>query len=214
MYKNITLPEYLWKNSTVVCIAGGASLTQEQVDMVKGLKIIAINNAYKLAPNADILYACDNQWWEWHNGCPEFKGWKITHEQIKRWEKIEAGINIPKPPYLGVDVIVSSGNSGFSERQDRIKHGGNSGYQALHIAMSLGADRIILLGYDMHARSGISHWFGEHPNGKQCDGRYATWLKEYPALAEAAKRRGQKIINCTPNSALDCFEMKKLENVI
>lgn len=205
-YTNITLDPTLWKGETAVCIAGGASLTQKQVDSIKGFKVIAINNAYKLAPWADILYACDYQWWEWHNGCPEFKGWKITHEQGKRWDKIQAGESVPKPPYEGLDIIVSSGNSGFSDTQDRIKHGGNSGYQALHIAMLLGADTILLLGYDMHARTGKSHWFGEHPNGKQSDGRYANWLKEFPALKEAANSRGQNIINCTPGSALECFD--------
>lgn len=214
MCNNITLPRFHWKGHTAVCIAGGASLTQEQVDMCKGHKIMAINDAYKLAPDADILYACDNQWWEWHNGAPDFKGWKITHEQGRRWERIQAGESVPKPPYKGLDIIVSSGNSGFSYEQDRIRHGGNGGYQALHIALSLGADRIILLGYDMHAQTGKSHWFGEHPNGKQSDSRYANWIKEFPALALAANNRGQEIINCTPDSALDCFVKRELGEVV
>jgi hypothetical protein len=186
--------------------AGGASLTQEQIDNYKDCKAIAVNNSYQLAPWADILYACDTQWWEWHKSCPDFKGWKITHEQTKRWEKIEQGINVPRPPYPGIDIIVSNGAEGFSNRQDRIRHGGNGGYQALHIAMLLGAKTIYLLGYDMHARGDKSHWHGEHPTGRQRDGRYIEWIRKFDALAVAAKERGQHIVNCTPDSALKCFE--------
>ena len=204
MYDNITLPRYAYKGYTAVCLAGGASLTQEQVDMCKGHKIIAINDAYKLAPDADILYACDRKWWEWHNGVPEFKGWKITHQQDA----------VPLQTYPDIDYVLSSGKSGFSYDHDRIKHGGNGGYQALHIALSIGADRIILLGYDMHCNNGVSHWFGEHPDGKQRDGRYAEWLKEFSALEIAGRQRGQEIFNCTPDRALDCFVKRELGEVI
>ena len=214
MRKEITFKGDEWAGQTAVCIAGGASLTKEQVDMCKGHKVIAINDAYKLAPWADILYACDNQWWEWHDGCPSFEGRKITHEQGVRWGKLLKGEDVPKPPYPGVEIVVSSGNEGFSEELNRIRHGGNSGYQALHIAMSMGASTIILLGYDMHARKDKSHWFGEHPNGKQSDSRYANWIKEFPALQEAAMNRGQTIINCTPGSALECFTKTDLEDIV
>ena len=194
------LHRYEWKGYTAVCIASGASLTQEQVDMCKGHKIIAINDAYKLAPHADILYACDSQWWGWHNGVPDFKGRKITHQQDA----------VKLQTYPGIDYILSDGKSGFSHKQDRIRHGGNSGYQALHIALSMGADRVLLLGYDMHANTGESHFFGEHPNGKQRDGRYAEWIKEFSALEIAGRQRGQEVLNCTPNSALDCFKKSNI----
>ena len=205
MEKNgITLARYQWAGYTAVCIAGGASLTQDQVDLCKGHKVIAINDAYKLAPWADILYACDSQWWGWHNGVPTFRGYKLTHQQD--------AVNLQT--YPGIDYIMSDGKSGFSGRQDRIRHGSNGGYQALHIALSMGASRIILLGYDMHANTGKSHWFGEHPTGKQRDSRYAEWIKEFSALEIVGRQRGQEIINCTPNSALDCFIKRKLGEVL
>ena len=58
----------------------------------------------------------------------------------------------------------------------------------------------------MHARGDKSHWHGEHPTGRQRDGRYIEWIRKFDALAVAAKERGQHIVNCTPDSALKCFE--------
>ena len=51
-----------------------------------------------------------------------------------------------------------------------------------------------------------SHWFGEHPNGRQSDERYANWLKEFPALKEISEKKGIEVYNCSPDSALECFE--------
>lgn len=196
-----------WKGLTAVCIAGGASLTQEQVDAVKGCKIIAINDAYKLAPNANILYACDSKWWDWHNGVETFKGLRLQH-------LCENKADNAFMPYPDIDCVISTGKQGFEERPDGIRHGGNSGYQALHVAMHLGAANILLLGYDMHQNTGKSHWFGDHPSGKQRESIYSEWLECFPALEVAAKERGQRIINCTPGSALECFEKINIKDVL
>ena len=50
----------IFKGCTVAIIAGGPSLTQNQVNMVEGFPTIAVNDAYKLAPWANILYGCDH----------------------------------------------------------------------------------------------------------------------------------------------------------
>lgn len=199
----------MWQGQTAFCIAGGASLCKEQTKYTIDHKVIAVNDAYKIVPHANILYACDRQWWEWHNGCPKFGGYKLQHDHAVHDDTTG---NIP--PYPAIDVILSSGLSGFDDNPARIRTGGNSGYQALHIAMHLGAKKIILLGYDMHAKGIKSHWFGEHPNGRQSDSRYADWLKEFPALQAAATLRNQQIINCTPNSDLKCFPMMSIEDAL
>ena len=214
MGEAITLPKYMFKGYTVAIFAGGVSITQEQVDLCRdaGCKAIAINDGYKLAPWADILYACDNQWWRWHNGAPDFKGWKITHEQVVRYESMLEGKDVPDPIPYDLDYIVSNGELGFDNKQDRIKHGGNGGYQALQIALKLGASKIILVGYDMHAKSGKSHWFGEHPNGNQGSGRYKRWIECYEDLADRINHN--HIYNCTPDSALECFQKEGLKDVL
>jgi hypothetical protein len=206
---NITLFP-IWKNKTVVCMASGPSLRFYQTMVTGQWKVIAVNDAYKLAPWADILYACDRQWWEWHSGCPEFKGYKLQHRHREEDKPHSTRLE----PYPGIDCIVSDGTSGFSNTMDTIRTGGNSGYQALHMAIQLGAARIILLGYDMKPQVDKSHFFGEHPNGRGADYRYEKWIKEFPALQTEAVNRGIKIYNCSPDSALECFEKIDIDELI
>ena len=198
----------IWTGKVAICIGGGASLTQEQVDKTKGYKVIAINDAYKLAPHADILYACDRKWWDLHRGAEDFKGYKLQHEFDVRPDDS----SILKP-YPGIDMILSSGEYGWDDRDDRIRTGGNSGYQALQIAIKLGATTIGLLGYDMHAEGENSHWFGEHPGGDGDPAKYNKWIERFPDIKKAADEKGVKIYNCTPNSALDCFPRCDIEDL-
>jgi hypothetical protein len=49
----------------VVCVASGHSLTKEDVEYCKGkAKVYIVNDGYKLAPWADLLYAAhtDRDW--------------------------------------------------------------------------------------------------------------------------------------------------------
>ena len=71
-----------WSGETVVVIATGPSLTAEDVDYCRGkARVIAINDAYTLAPWADALYATDAKWWHWHRGVASFTGakWSMEH---------------------------------------------------------------------------------------------------------------------------------------
>ena len=200
----------IWKNKTVVCVAGGPSLDDKMsLGYMRNIyspgnnsKIIAVNDAYKLIPDADILYACDSQWWEWHKGAPDFKGYKLQHGYFPTYQDKTK----KSEPYPGIDYITSDGTSGFSEDMENIRTGGNSGYQAVHIAMQLGAKEVILFGYDMKATEEKSHWFGEHPNGRGCNSRYERWIKEFEILAPIAKKKGINIYNASKNSALTCFK--------
>lgn len=92
---------------------------------------------------------------------------------------------------------------------DKIHHGSNSGYQAINLAYLMGADCIILLGYDMHRRNG-NHFFGDHPK-KFTNGDYSSFVPRFDALAKDLAREGVEVINCTPGSALHQFRMESLD---
>jgi len=51
-----------------ICIVTGPSLTEEDCDRARQARatVIAVNDAYRLCPNADYLYACDQAWWKVH----------------------------------------------------------------------------------------------------------------------------------------------------
>jgi hypothetical protein len=95
--------------------------------------------------------------------------------------------------------------------------GGNSGYQAMNLALHLGAARIVLLGYDMApADDGRLHWFGAHPAGlANPDGvNFATWPKAFDRLAPALADLGVEVVNCSRRTALGCFARAPLEEVL
>lgn len=190
-----------WKGGTAVCIGGGPSLTSAQVDYCRGkARVLAINDAYRLAPWADMLYGCDDKWWSWHSEAAEFAGLKVTQGRNKR------------APACVRRVDIDTRGKGLSRDPARIHGGKNSGYQAVNLAYLLGAARILLLGYDMRLVESRAHWFGDHPD--RIRSNYENWITNFQTIAAQLPELGVEIINCTPGSALRCFPMRVLEEVI
>lgn len=176
-----------------VCIASGASLTQEDVDLCKGQRVYVVNDCYKLAPWADLLYAADTQWWEHHKGVEGFKGekWTVSHEAEKKY---------------GINRIDYKSNLVWGDGEI-LATGGNSGFQVLNLAVMRGATKVILLGYDM----GGKHWFGDHPPHMRKNSPYGDWIKNFN---KAAPLISVPVINCTRNTALECFPRMELQDVL
>jgi len=190
-----------WPGETFVCIGGGPSLTTADVDAVHGwARVIAINDAYLLAPWADVLYACDAKWWTWHHGVPSFGGPKYS---------IESSDPVTFPE---VQVLKNTGITGLELDPTGLRTGINSGYQAINLAVHLGASRIVLLGYDMRAVGAHAHFDGYWP--ARAGAPYNTFLRLFPTIVEPLKTRGIAVINCTPGSALRCFPLKPLQDVL
>lgn len=192
-----TVPK-LWPGSTMVCIATGPSLTQAQVDAVRDkARVIVVNDAYRLAPWADVLYAADAKWWKWHKNVPGFAGRKYS---------------IDPTQIVGIDTLRNSGETGLCLGPHGLRTGHNSGYQAINLAVHLGAKRIILLGYDMQGARNKQHFFGKHPDGSQPP--FAACLKDFATLVGPLAAAGVEIVNCTPGSAIRCFRVARLEDVV
>ena len=198
------IPE-LWRGRTVALLGGGPSLTQAQVDLLRGrCGVIAINNAYELAPWADLLYFCDEKWWRWHHEKPGYKafaGIKVTLENPK--------VIAAEP---AVKSVQNLGRNGLCEFRHGLHTGKNGGYQAIDLAVHLGAKRILLLGYDMRpAEDGRLQWHKGHPikgNPRQYE---EHMLPMFPSLVQPLAKRGVEVLNCTPKSALKVFPMVALE---
>jgi hypothetical protein len=176
-----------------VCIATGASLTQDQVDYVRGkAKVYVVSDAYRLAPWADVLYSCDFQWWNYHK--PEFAGEKWT---ISDRAASEFGIN-----------HITQGDIEFSLDKSKLGTGGNSGFQAINLAYLQGATKIILLGFDYKDHG---HFFGDHPSPLSRGSDYARWLGN---INDAAKIIPITVINCSPGSAIKCFPQMDIRDAL
>jgi hypothetical protein len=197
---SVTIPR-AWPGETVVCIAGGPSLTAEDVAAVRGrARVIAINDAYKLAPWADVLYACDSKWWRWHRGVPSFSGPKYALERSSA-------------KFPGVQVLRHTGTTGLERDPGAVRTGKNSGYQAINVAVHFGAARILLLGYDMsRGPDGKEHWFGHHPNCQRSP--FESFRRHFETLVDPLAALGVTVINCSRRTALQAFPRLPLEEAL
>jgi hypothetical protein len=192
----------LWPGSTIVCVGTGPSLTQGDLASVKGrARVIAINDAVRWAPWADVLYACDGKWVNQFHGMPKFAGLKYSLTvNLKHW-----------PTWTR---LRNDGALGLCLEPSGLRTGHNSGYQAINLAVHLGARRILLLGYDMMRHSGKSHFFGEHPPG-WTPSPYPQFLRAFASLPQPlAQLGGVQVINCSRVTALKVFPQQSLEDAL
>jgi len=95
-----------------------------------------------------------------------------------------------------------------------IGNGGNSGFQALNLAVQFGAQRVLLIGFDM-SLSGGTHWYGNNTwkgAGNPNDGSFRRWVEAFDNAASALKALGVEVINCSPVSAIKSFPRMPLED--
>lgn len=199
----ITPVPRLWPHSTIACLGSGPSLTQADVDCCRECAhVIAVNDTVRLAPWADVLYAADGKWWRRFAGMPDFRGLKYS---------IMANTGTrptAQAEFRDIRILRNTGTSGLELEPDALRTGCNSGYQAINLAVHLGARQILLLGYDMHG----DHFFGSHPDKTKPP--FALCLPMFPTLVAPLAEAGVSIVNCTPGSAITCFPMGTLDAVL
>lgn len=176
------------------CIASGPSLTKEDAEKIKGHCWTAVvNDNYQVAPWADYLYACDRAWWDVHH--------KWT-QSFERWTQDLSAANT-----YGLNYVRSEPGNGLSEHPNYINQGGNSGYQVVNLMWNLGFRDIALLGYDMGYSKGLTHWFGDHPNGLQKSPNFEHWRHCFTRLNDDIRANGGRLVNCSRQTALNTPRM-------
>lgn len=198
-----------------IVVATGPSLNDDAIALCRTAKeagthfLAVVNDAYKMLPCADLLYACDNSWWRLHDGCPGFAGekWTTRQEAHQQHEKDQA---IKK---YNLHSIRGKYADGFSLTPGLIHYGGNSGFQAINLMILRGFRRIILAGFNMQTIKGKRHYFGNHPRQLNNGSNFESFV---PHFVKAAKLlpAGITIINATPESAIRCFPMMDLATAI
>ena len=193
-----------WPGSTVVCLASGPSLTRADVEACRGrARVMAINTTILLAPWADAFYACDARIYRWHQAAIDrFPGLKFSLD--------------PTATRHGATVLRNGGVWGLAADPGVLQTGRNSGYQAINLAVHLGAVRIVLLGYDMDpGPDGAEHWHGPHPNAPTVIGnKYKLFRSAFTTLRTPLEAAGVTVINATRRTALETFPQAPLETVL
>lgn len=196
----VSVPKLCPDNGTVVCIGSGPSLTAQDVDLCRGRGlVIAINDAVRLAPFADVLWACDRKWWQAHPETDVFPGLKYSLQFV--------------PGREDVLKLKNTGDRGLELEPTGVRTGKNSGYQAVNCAVHLGATRILLLGYDMQPDAkGRTHFCRTDP--RQGVPEFSMFINLFASIVEPLKAHGVQVVNCTPGSALPWFLRQSLAEAL
>lgn len=88
---------------------------------------------------------------------------------------------------------------------------GNSGAGAILLAEQLGADQIILLGFDCQHTGGMAHWHGDHPPELANAGVWRKWPAQFERVASAIRA---DVVNCSRETALTVFRRGRLEDYL
>jgi hypothetical protein len=224
------LPE--WAGGTVAILGGGPSLTLEQFEAVRvaresdAIRVITINDAYLLAPWADVAYAADAKWFTWHaQGIPK-PGLGLTAEQVReRWATFpgqKCGIRSAEP-YHAADVHVLrvshltgalSRDPGALSTGRQDGYAGHGGFQALNLATLAGARTVLLLGYDGRpSAEGKDNWHGAHPIPTPP----SIWdfiVRSFSCIENELEAAGVRVINCSMKSAIGSFEKLELADAL
>lgn len=193
----------MWAGKTVAVLASGPSMSAEVAAAVRHLPRIAVNTTYRLAPDAEVIYACDAQWWKQNPEALLSPVIKVCVEPLR---------NCRPAVHESINVLRNSGTRGFDPSPNQVRTLNNSGAQALQVAAHAKASTILLCGFDMRG----GHWHGDHepPLGNASAGKMAQWAESFRDLAHGLSALGVEVLNCTPGSALDCFPHVRLSDAL
>lgn len=197
----------IFEGQEVVIAAGGPSLSGFDFDRLAGRNVIAINRAHEFIPGAQVL------WWT----------------DADYWRRAEASLMAHSAPYKATSHIAYrtaetpataavyrlTGPLGFDPDPRYLRHGNNSTYAAMHLAVHMGARRLILLGVDMrYGPAGESHFHGGHGVPHMESTLRETMLPMFASLAEPLAERGIEVLNANPNSAVTVWPRCTIEEAL
>jgi hypothetical protein len=191
---------------TVFLLGGGPSLLnsiaelEERYDVGK-YYIIAINESIYATLYANMLFFRDTTW---YLGNKEFMdtwiGCVVTSTASRFYG---SNVNIVKIKHVDRFLVGS----------DTIKFGRSSGHIALSLAISLGANKCVLLGYDCRIVDGRSH-FHDKPSEVTALGYKEYFLPAWVGWGDAVEAAGVEVVNATPGSAILSFPRRPLSEVL
>jgi hypothetical protein len=200
-----------WPGERCFVLCGGESVKAQRhlVPQLQG-RVIAVKEGVLLRPDADVLFFAGER--------PEV----IAPPLIRAFNDGEQTLTEYFPRYI---VVRGKGHPVFPLEAKRVwrtaEHlvfstdptmvaGFDAGTSAINLAILFGSTEIILLGYDMIG----GRWFtGEYPHPLPVipEVNHQRHMAPLPELAADAKRKGIRIVNCSPISRVTCFERQPLE---
>lgn len=211
--KERTMRPIFTPSDKVFVLGGGPSLNETDLDKIKSYPVIGTNAAVFLGDWVDCIFFGDERFYNWYPDALEnFPNRVITcavqHKDNPNFEYLE---KVPAPEQTKkADPIVWNKKkiAWFTNK------GGNAGASAIALACKLGAKQIILLGFDFKTKEGRHNYHNYHNHTPDKNIYQNKFSIHFNRLAEETERLGIKVVNATPDSALDVFPKDTLENVL
>lgn len=198
-----------WRGKAVAIVASGPSTKPKEVaQLMNRLPCIAIKENIDILPTANVVYGCDRAWWINAIGLPKFKGLKVTASGAVA--STYPDIHLVKvTPFKEDDKI-------FTKEPGVLGSGGNSGFQALNLAVQFGATRILLVGFDMN-QNYDSHWYGRNKGAGRSNPtefNFMRWRRAYDGAAVTLRQLGVEVVNASPLTSLKSFPIVTIEDTL
>lgn len=159
-----------------------------------------------------MVYGCDAPWWRFRKGLSEFHGIKVT------W----AGAKLTEYPDIRT-VEIGKNDRGkyiegmlFDQPGKVIGGGGNSGFQALNLAVQLGARRIVLVGFDMTDSGGV-HWYGRNAwkmaNNPDAS-NFRRWNAAFEGVRPVLDGMSVEVVNASPITTMKAFPRRSIADAL
>ena len=185
-------------------VGGGPSLTNFNWSCLDNKYVIAINRAYEFLPQANIIYFTDQNFFQKHK-----EGLYAHSGELRRGHLPGNAFNIPE-----VTEYVLTGMHGIDMRPGMLRHGSNSVYAALNMAVQDGFTRIYLLGVDMKwSPEGKTHFHSGHDRIDP-HSVYQKMITAFMTIRDPLMAMGITTINLNPDSALKVFASMLIENIL
>ena len=189
-------------------IASGPSATIQDAAKLKACCdfVIAINDSWRLCPNADVIYGTDMKWWKYAIGdiMRDFEGDLWT--QRKQWTE--------EPEKLGINCMESECKPDICTKEGKIHTGSNSGFAAINLAYHLAEKpvSIVLLGYDMQMQGSKRHHDQvKRPQELNVASDYSNFISHFSTIN--TEKHGIEILNASRRTLLNCFPLVELEDL-
>lgn len=187
-----------WKGRDVFIIGGGSSLKNFDWKLLENECTIGCNSAFILGEKVcKICIFGDAKWFRaYQNELQNYKGVVFTNASQLYNSRV---------PWLWTMPRKATGLSATALGWNK-----NTGASAVNLALILGAQRVCLLGFDMHlSREGRANWHDRRLSRQRKSDAvvYEKFLEGFTYVSIDLKKvfSGREIINITDDSDLDIF---------
>lgn len=195
----------IWAGQRCFVLAGGPSLATQPYQDIRG-NVIVVKHAAMLRPDAEAMLFSGKGWHRDLDGAQSIAAFKGKYCISRGWVSDQPQHVLTMGRIKG---DAETWRANLSDDRQRLG-GWDTGASAINLAYLFGATEIVLLGFDMKG----GHWFKDHPAMWPRQSEFRRHMLGIAAMAEQLAAKGVKAWNCSPKSALKCFEKRRLDDFL